>query len=109
MNVLPIGLPSAPTTTKPNTDIFQRLNEIQQYFTNWEQDLIRRETELKIREQSCFKTYTTRQAADLIHVDDRTIKKYINSGELRAALIGKEYTIREDELIRFVKESEKMH
>lgn len=50
---------------------------------------------------------TTKEAAQWLQVSESTIKRYINSGELKAAKIGNSWRIREESIIDFVKQKEK--
>jgi len=50
---------------------------------------------------------TVDEAAEIMKVHPRTIRGYVNSGELAVVMIGKrEYRIRRSELNRFIREKE---
>lgn len=44
------------------------------------------------------KTYTTKEVADLLGVQNQTIRKAIYSGKLTAEKVGRDYLINEDDL-----------
>lgn len=50
-----------------------------------------------------MKTYTTAEAAEILHVTPQTLARYITRGELRASRIGKAYIIEAESLETFIR------
>ena len=46
--------------------------------------------------------YTINELADILHTSKRTIRNYIQRGELKASLIGRNYFIQESDLQDFL-------
>lgn len=53
-----------------------------------------------------MKTYTTAEAAEILHVTPQTLARYITRGELRASRIGKAYIIEAESLETFIRAAE---
>ncbi len=47
-----------------------------------------------------MKYYTTKEVAEIMQLDVQTIRRKINKGEIKAARIGKEYRVSEEEIQR---------
>lgn len=66
-----------------------------------------REKSLKAEEVSnCIKTYTTSEAAELLHVSRQTLSLLAKTGKIRANKLGQGWIFREAELTDFLKREE---
>lgn len=45
--------------------------------------------------------YTLAEIAEMMKLNQQTIRKYVREGKLKAALFGREYRVREDDLNAF--------
>lgn len=48
------------------------------------------------------KYYTVKEVADMLRVDPRTIRKAIDTGKLKASMVGREYRIAEKDLEKYL-------
>lgn len=55
----------------------------------------------KERRRTEMKFYTLTQIAELLQMNEQTIRRYAREGKLKAALFGREYRVREDDLNHF--------
>lgn len=46
--------------------------------------------------------YTVQEAAEILHVTERTVRAYLKSGKLRGQKIGKDWHISEPNILAFV-------
>ncbi len=53
------------------------------------------------------KYYTLEEIAQILKVHRETVRRYIRKGDLKAARIGKEYRVREDDLNTFYESKKK--
>jgi excisionase family DNA binding protein len=48
-----------------------------------------------------MKFFTLHQIAELLQMNEQTIRRYVREGKLKAAQFGREYRVREDDLNAF--------
>ena len=51
------------------------------------------------------KLYTVTEIADILNVSDRSVRNFIQNGELKAYRFGREYKIKESDLQAFIENS----
>lgn len=52
-----------------------------------------------------MKIYTLKEARDILKISDRTIRRYIEDGKLGAFMVGNNYRITHEDLMRYIEEN----
>lgn len=52
-----------------------------------------------------IKTYTVKEAEDILHVKSKAIRGYIKSGKLKASKVGRGFIIKSENIEKFIEQN----